>query len=322
MPPNGASAQSHDVRAWLLRIHEAASHRNFQGTFVVSGGGSVSSAHIAHFCEGPNQLERSESLDGQTRLVYRNNDVVTTVWPMHKVATGRAANADRAVPCAASGWRRPHRRVLRSCVLRAADRIAGHEAERAAGPSPATACATATGCGPISASGLLLRADVLGERQRGAGVIRLLRCFDQCEARARDGAAADEASRRHARGATGAGSRPAWNAQGWEMHAVDDTGLQAGQLCEAADGRHRDAPDNGEGDQPALQAIYSDGLTYVSLFIEPFDPKRHLRPMLASVGPDADADEPAGRLVDHGRRRCAGCDLASVCAQGLERSTK
>ena len=59
----GGGAQAREVRTWLLRIHEAASHRNFQGTFVVSGGGSVSSARIAHFCEGPNQYERIESLD-------------------------------------------------------------------------------------------------------------------------------------------------------------------------------------------------------------------------------------------------------------------
>jgi sigma-E factor negative regulatory protein RseB len=38
-------------------------------------------------------------------------------------------------------------------------------------------------------------------------------------------------------------------------------------------------------DQQVLQTIYSDGLTYVSVFIEPFQPQRHTRPMLASVGP-------------------------------------
>ena len=43
-----------EMRAWLLRIHDAASRRNFQGTFVVSGGGYIASARIAHFCEGPN----------------------------------------------------------------------------------------------------------------------------------------------------------------------------------------------------------------------------------------------------------------------------
>ena len=57
----GSSAQASEVRGWLLRIHEAAGHRNFQGTFVVSSGGGVSSARIAHYCEGKNQFERSES---------------------------------------------------------------------------------------------------------------------------------------------------------------------------------------------------------------------------------------------------------------------
>ena len=82
--PPEVPGQAREVRAWLLRIHEAASHRNFQGTFVVSGGGAVSSARIAHFCEGSNQFERSEALDGQARHVYRHNDVVTTLWPVSK----------------------------------------------------------------------------------------------------------------------------------------------------------------------------------------------------------------------------------------------
>ena len=36
---------------------------------------------------------------------------------------------------------------------------------------------------------------------------------------------------------------------------------------------------------PVLQTIFSDGLTYVSVFIEPFDPQRHTRAMSAVVGP-------------------------------------
>jgi sigma-E factor negative regulatory protein RseB len=35
---------------------------------------------------------------------------------------------------------------------------------------------------------------------------------------------------------------------------------------------------------PVLQSIYSDGLTYVSVFIEPFRPERHTRPVLIAVG--------------------------------------
>ena len=68
-----------EMRTWLLRIHDAASRHNFQGTFVVSGGGNVASARITHFCEGANQYERIESLDGRQRRVYRHNDVVHTL---------------------------------------------------------------------------------------------------------------------------------------------------------------------------------------------------------------------------------------------------
>jgi sigma-E factor negative regulatory protein RseB len=75
-----------EVRAWLVRIHNAASHRNFQGTFVVSAGGAVSSARIAHFCVGASQFERIESLDGQMRRVFRHDDVVHTLWPQSRVA--------------------------------------------------------------------------------------------------------------------------------------------------------------------------------------------------------------------------------------------
>src|SRR5690242_19392316 len=81
-----SAAQAKDVRGWLMRIHEAASRRNFQGTFVVSGGGNVASARMAHFCEGSNQYERIESLDGKARNVFRHNDVVHTVWPASRIA--------------------------------------------------------------------------------------------------------------------------------------------------------------------------------------------------------------------------------------------
>jgi sigma-E factor negative regulatory protein RseB len=36
--------------------------------------------------------------------------------------------------------------------------------------------------------------------------------------------------------------------------------------------------------QTALQTIFSDGLTYVSVFIEPYSPERHTRAMLTTIG--------------------------------------
>jgi len=44
----------------------------------------------------------------------------------------------------------------------------------------------------------------------------------------------------------------------------------------------------GDGETPAgaqaMQTIYSDGLTYVSVFIEPFNPERHTRSMQRAIG--------------------------------------
>jgi sigma-E factor negative regulatory protein RseB len=75
-----------ETKAWLVRIHDAASHRNFKGTFMVNAGGAVSSSRIAHFCVGASQFESIESLDGQVRRVYRHDGLVQTVWPASRVA--------------------------------------------------------------------------------------------------------------------------------------------------------------------------------------------------------------------------------------------
>jgi sigma-E factor negative regulatory protein RseB len=43
-------------------------------------------------------------------------------------------------------------------------------------------------------------------------------------------------------------------------------------------------PTSGGAEAQMLQAVYSDGLTYVSLFIEPYDSERHTRPLATAIG--------------------------------------
>jgi sigma-E factor negative regulatory protein RseB len=71
---NGAEA-----RQWLLRMHNAATQRNYQGTLVVSADGAMSSSRIAHYCEGKDSFEAVEMLDGQPRRVLRHNEQVLTL---------------------------------------------------------------------------------------------------------------------------------------------------------------------------------------------------------------------------------------------------
>jgi sigma-E factor negative regulatory protein RseB len=269
------AAQAREVRAWLLRIHAAASHRNFQGTFVVSGGGSVSSARIAHFCEGPNQFERSESLDGQARHVYRHNDVVTTMWPTTRVATIEQRTMLVEFPALLQAG---DDRIAEFYEVRpqGAERIAGHEANVLV-VRPRDDYRYGYRLWAEQATGLLLRADVLGERSevletsafsdvtigvkpQPESVLGPMKKLDAYRV-----------------------SRPVMTAtrleaEGWAQRQMAPGFRQVSCVKRPID-------DAAAGDKQVLQTIYSDGLTYVSVFIEPFDALRHARPMLARVGP-------------------------------------
>ena len=272
------AAQAREMRAWLLRIHEAASHRNFQGTFVVSSGGGVSSARIAHYCEGPNQFERSEALDGQARHVFRHNDVVTTLWPATRVATVEQRTMLAEFPALLQAG---DDRIAEFYEVRpqGAERIAGHETNVLV-VKPRDAYRYGYRLWAEQATGLLLRADVLGEHNEvletsafsdvaigvkplPESVLGPLKKLDTYRV-----------------------VRPVMTptkleAEGWVMRQ----GVPGFRQVSCIKRPMENALEKGGADQQTLQTIYSDGLTYVSVFIEPFNAQRHTRQMLASVGP-------------------------------------
>ena len=123
-----AAPDGREIRTLLTRIHDAASKQNFQGTFVVSGGGAVSSARIAHYGEGSNQYERIESLDGQARYVYRHNEVVHTLWPGSRVAVVEQAQAMTSFPALLQGGIERLAEFY-DVVPQGSERVAGREAQ-------------------------------------------------------------------------------------------------------------------------------------------------------------------------------------------------
>ncbi len=283
--------QTRDVRAWLMRIHEAASHRNFQGTFVVTGGGVVSSARIAHFCEGPNQFERSEALDGQARHVYRHNDVVTTLWPATKTAMVEQRTLLAQFPALLQAGD-DHIADFYELRTQGAERVAGRDANVLL-VKPRDAYRYGYRLWTDQASGLLLRADVVGEhnevlessafsdvtigvKPQPESVLHPMKKLDGYRV-----------------------VRPTLTptkleAEGWAMRQTVPGFRQVSCVkrpMEGVDGGQADLGKVGKDSErvearaQVLQTIFSDGLTYVSLFIERFDPQRHTRPMLASVGP-------------------------------------
>lgn len=275
---DGALAEPREVRAWLLRIHEAAGKRNFQGTFVVSGGGSVSSARIAHYYEGRNQFERIESLDGQARHVFRHNDVVHTVWPASRVAVIEQSQLLMSFPGllqAGDDRIADHYDVK----IQGIDRVAGYDANVLV-VRPKDALRFGYRLWSEKASGLLLRADVIGDR----GDVLETSAFSEVTIGIRPQPESVLQPMKRLDGYRVV--RPVLvttrlEDEGWSQREIAPGFRLVSCVRRPMEGSSgevdADAP-------PVLQAIYADGLTYVSIFIEPFNPQRHTRQMMASVG--------------------------------------
>ena len=274
---DGAAPQR-DVRAWLMRIHDAAGRQNFQGTFVVSSPGNVASARMAHFCDGSNQYERIESLDGARRDVYRHNETVHTLWP----AKGVAVVEQRTLPASFPA-------LLQSggdgvaewyeVEPRGEERVAGHAADVLL-VKPKDSYRYGYRLWSDKASGLLLRADVLdprgevletsafsditiGIRSRPESVLQPMKRLDNYRV-----------------------LRPVLSptrleSEGWSMR-----GSAPGFRLVSCVKRQMERPGTpGDPDgHRVLQAIYADGMTYVSVFIEPFRENRHTGPVATVTG--------------------------------------
>ena len=273
-----SAASPHQVRAWLNRIHEAANRQNFQGTFIVSGGGAVASARIAHFREGKNQFEHIESLDGRARHVLRHNDLVQTVWPGKRLAVIEQRDSLSSFPAL---FQAGEDRIgeFYDVFKQESDRVAGHEAD-VLWVKAKDAHRYGYRLWSDKASGLLLRADVLGEQSEvletsafSDVVIGVKPLPDSVL-----GAMKKLDGYRVLRPIL---PPTTLDAEGWTLRDAAPGFRQYSCVKRLPDGLA------GERDAHAsalVQAIYSDGLTHVSVFIEPFQAARHTRAILASVG--------------------------------------
>jgi sigma-E factor negative regulatory protein RseB len=279
--PAGASdapLAPQETKAWLMRIHDAASHRNFQGTFVVSAGGAVSSARIAHFCVGASQFERIESLDGQMRRVFRHDDVVHTLWPQSRVALVEQRDLLATFPALLHTG---DDRIVSFYEMRAqgTERMAGRDADVLL-LRPKDNRRYGYRLWADRDTGLLLRVEVLGER----GEVLEASAFSDLSigVRAHPDAVLVPMKKLDGYRVLRPTLTPArLDAEGWALRQ----GVPGFELVSCV---RRLLGGMADGDEvaasQALQAIYSDGLTHVSVFIEPYDPALHLRGVQASIG--------------------------------------
>lgn len=273
------TAPATDARAWLARIHGAASQRNYQGTMVVTAGGAVTSSRIAHYCEGSHTYERIDGLDGERRQVLRHNEVVQTLWP-----GSRLASVEQRDPLA------PFPSLLKSSeeqifdryelVPEGDDRIAGHDTAVFL-LRPRDTERFAQRLWADKATGLLLRTDVIG----GDGRVLESAAFTDVTIGVKpqpdtvlkamkklDGYRVLKPVLTPAR----------LEAEGWQLKSPVKGFRQIRCVKRSLDAASPN--DQAAGPADMLQAVYSDGLTHVSVFIEPYSAERHRQAVETSIG--------------------------------------
>lgn len=262
---------------WLRRIQQAAANNSYQGTLVFNGGGTVSSSRVTHICDGRQQYERLEVLDGRARLQYRHNDQLVTLWPEHKQASIEQRDVVAefpALPASAAG-RAPEHYELR---VVGRDRLAGREVDVLL-LKPRDRLRYAQRLWADRETGLLLRSDLLG----GAGEVLESAAFSDVQI---GGKLAPESILRPMKRLEGyrvlrpVVERTQLDAEGWVMGRP----VPGFQLVSCT--RRPLAVEAGDGGRlpPVLQSVFSDGLAQVSVFIEPYDAQRHRQTLGTNLG--------------------------------------
>lgn len=93
------AAQPHGAEQWLQRLRQMPAPPSYVGTFVISGAaGDISSARIWHVREGEQRIERVEALTGAPRLTYRHGQSVTVFFPHKRLVIMQEHEAQPSFP--------------------------------------------------------------------------------------------------------------------------------------------------------------------------------------------------------------------------------
>ena len=270
--PASAPAVSGDrsVFDWLLRMHEASRRRAYIGTLVVSSGGSMSSSRVWHVCDGTQQMERVESLTGTPRSTFRRNDEVVTFSPQSRVAVTEKRESLGLFPHLLTSADAAIEQYY-SANPQGSDRVAGFETDIVQ-LVPKDKLRFGYLIWSEKRTGLVVKLQTLD----GQGKVLEQVAFSDLQLDAP--VSMDQLSRMMG------------NTQGYKVESpalVKTTPAAEGwRLAQEVPGFHSMScyrrPSSAGPD--ALQWVFSDGLASVSLFIEPFDARRHVQEGVQGMG--------------------------------------
>jgi sigma-E factor negative regulatory protein RseB len=271
-----AAPSRESAAAWLDRIHQAAQQQNYEGVFVYQRDTFVQSSRIAHYAtHGDGEYEEIESLDGKPRKLLRHDDDIYTFVPERKFCVVEKRQGWDSFPALLNEG---GDRVLDDydAKLDGLDRVAGIDAQ-VIELDPKDAYRFAYKLWADPKTGLLLRVQTLGAN----GDVLEQIAFTQVSIGVPVAKASIAAGIRNTAGWTVV--RPPlepvdMEAQGWHMQ-FDVPGFR--KIRELR--RPMAARDPGNPPIPVDQAVFSDGLSTVSVFIEPAE-KNSRKPGVGESG--------------------------------------
>ena len=266
-----------DAVHWVETIQHAAEHRSFSGTLVYTAADQVSSSRLARYVSGGQVWEHLESLDGPRQRVFRHNDSMHTIWPERRTVTMEKLDAVGESLGMPSLEPRLHNHY--EMRLLGSERVAGRDAGVLL-LKPRDEMRFTQRLWADRTTGLLLRTDVIS----AAGKVLESTSFSNIEldVRLTRDQTLNPAKRLDGyRQVQVLPEATTLEAEGWTVERLPEGFRLLG--CVKRPMNHLQA---GPAERPvrALQAVYSDGLARVSLFVEPLDPAHPRQPLSTYVG--------------------------------------
>ena len=268
------AAQRAERRARLAAAHprRGAASSNFRAPSSSAAAAASSSARIAHYCDGRTSTSassrstasRARRLPPQRRGAHAAGREPRRAWSSSATRCARFRRCCRPATTHIA-------ELLRAAARRASERVAGHDADRAAAQAARRRCASATGSGPTrhrpAAARRRRSASTANARDVGFSDVSI-----GVAPQPDSGAAADA----HGSTATASSSRRSTptrlRGRRLGLQRRPCPGFQPVELRRRALAM---PGERGAGRRRCCRRSTPTGSTYVSLFIEPFEPQRH-----------------------------------------------
>ena len=271
-----------ELRAWIERVQDASRTKNYSGTFVVTSSLGFVTSRLAHMCIGSDVYEQVDLMDGLRRTQLRANNVVHTLYPDQRIATTETRETVDSFPRL---LKNEDAKLAEFYEMRALgeDRVAGY-ATRVVHLKPRDGFRLGMRLWSEEKTGLLLKSQVIGLN----GEVLEQVAFSELAINVPSQGEKIKSSIRKLEGYRVEQVRAVVTtakAEGWRMSARVPGFREV--ACMKREMRAQPILIEARPEakpRDVLQWVFSDGLSNVSLFVEPYVRELHNREGLSIVG--------------------------------------